>query len=280
MMNEYLTYNEIDAATDAVRARLTTIPDIALILGSGLGELAESVENATIIPTQEIPFWPVSTVPGHKGRLVIGELEGKKVLVLQGRTHYYEGHQISKIGLPIRVMQRLGVKTLILTNASGGLNDDYYPGDLMIIKDHLGLLPMAGENPLRGPNLDEFGPRFPDMSAIYNPELIELTENVAAQLGVEMRKGVYVGLSGPSFETPADCRFLKMVGADAVGMSTVPEAIVAKHGGMAVLGIATITNKIDPDGTNQASHQEVLEVGDQLAPKLMKVIRGVLQNLP
>lgn len=279
-MNEYLTYNEIDAATDAVRARLTTIPDIALILGSGLGELAESVENATIIPTQEIPFWPVSTVPGHKGRLVIGELEGKKVLVLQGRTHYYEGHQISKIGLPIRVMQRLGVKTLILTNASGGLNDDYYPGDLMIIKDHLGLLPMAGENPLRGPNLDEFGPRFPDMSAIYNPELIELTENVAAQLGVEMRKGVYVGLSGPSFETPADCRFLKMVGADAVGMSTVPEAIVAKHGGMAVLGIATITNKIDPDGTNQASHQEVLEVGDQLAPKLMKVIRGVLQKLP
>ena len=235
-MNEYLTYNEIDAATDAVRARLTTIPDIALILGSGLGELAESVENATIIPTQEIPFWPVSTVPGHKGRLVIGELEGKKVLVLQGRTHYYEGHQISKIGLPIRVMQRLGVKTLILTNASGGLNDDYYPGDLMIIKDHLGLLPMAGENPLRGPNLDEFGPRFPDMSAIYN--------------------------------------------ADAVGMSTVPEAIVAKHGGMAVLGIATITNKIDPDGTNQASHQEVLEVGDQLAPKLMKVIRGVLQKLP
>ncbi len=279
-MNEYLTYNEIDAATDAVRAQLTTIPDIALILGSGLGELAESVDNATIIPTQEIPFWPVSTVPGHKGRLVIGELEGKKVLVLQGRTHYYEGHQISKIGLPIRVMQRLGVKTLILTNASGGLNDDYYPGDLMIIKDHLGLLPMAGENPLRGPNLDEFGPRFPDMSAIYNPELIELTENVAAQLGVEMRKGVYVGLSGPSFETPADCRFLKMVGADAVGMSTVPEAIVAKHGGMAVLGIATITNKIDPDGTNQASHQEVLEVGDQLAPKLMKVIRGVLQKLP
>jgi len=280
MMNEFLTYNEIDAATDAVRARITTIPDIALILGSGLGELAESVENATVIPTQEIPFWPVSTVPGHKGRLVIGELEGKKVLVLQGRTHYYEGHQTSKIGLPIRVMQRLGVKTLILTNASGGLNDDYYPGDLMIIKDHLGLLPMAGENPLRGPNLDEFGPRFPDMSAIYNPELIELTENVAAQLGVEMRKGVYVGLSGPSFETPADCRFLKMVGADAVGMSTVPEAIVAKHGGMAVLGIATITNKIDPDGTNQATHQEVLEVGDQLAPKLMKVIRGVLQKLP
>ena len=278
-MSEYIGYHEIDSATDAVRARLTIIPDIALILGSGLGKLAESIQNPTIIPTREIPFWPVSTVPGHKGRLVIGELEGKKVLVLQGRTHYYEGHNISKIGLPIRVMQRLGIKTLILTNASGGLNEDFYPGDLMIIKDHLALLPMAGENPLRGPNLDEFGPRFPDMSAVYSPELIALTEQVAAEMGIAMQKGVYVCLSGPTFETPADCRFLKKVGADAVGMSTVPEAIVARHGGMNILGIATITNKIDPDGTNKATHQEVLEMGDQLAPKLMRVIRGVLRKL-
>ena len=262
-----------------MRARLTTEPEIALILGSGLGELAESIENPVIIPTHEIPFWPQSTVPGHKGRLVIGELEGKQVLVLQGRTHYYEGHSVSKIGLPIRVMQRLGIKTLILTNASGGLHDDFYPGDIMLIKDHLSLMPMAGENPLRGPNLDEFGPRFPDMSAIYNPELIELAEDVANGLGLKLHKGVYVFLSGPSFETPADCRFLKMVGVDAVGMSTVPEAIVAKHGGMDILGFATITNKIDPDGTNKASHEEVLEVGDQLAPNLMKIIRGVLRRL-
>ena len=278
-MTEFLSYHEIDAATDAVRARLTTEPEIALILGSGLGELAESIENPVIIPTHEIPFWPQSTVPGHKGRLVIGELEGKQVLVLQGRTHYYEGHSVSKIGLPIRVMQRLGIKTLILTNASGGLHDDFYPGDIMLIKDHLSLMPMAGENPLRGPNLDEFGPRFPDMSAIYNPELIELAEDVASGLGLKLHKGVYVFLSGPSFETPADCRFLKMVGVDAVGMSTVPEAIVAKHGGMDILGFATITNKIDPDGTNKASHEEVLEVGDQLAPNLMKIIRGVLRRL-
>ena len=278
-MTEFLSYHEIDAATDAVRARLTTEPQIALILGSGLGELAESIENPVIIPTHEIPFWPQSTVPGHKGRLVIGELEGKQVLVLQGRTHYYEGHSVSKIGLPIRVMQRLGIKTLILTNASGGLHDDFYPGDIMLIKDHLALLPMAGENPLRGPNLDEFGPRFPDMSAIYNPELIELAEDVANGLGLKLHQGVYVCLSGPSFETPADCRFLKMVGVDAVGMSTVPEAIVAKHGGMDILGFATITNKIDPDGTNKASHEEVLEVGDQLAPNLMKIIRGVLRRL-
>jgi purine-nucleoside phosphorylase len=278
-MSEFITYHEIDAATEAVRARLTTTPQIALILGSGLGELADSIENPTIIPTDEIPFWPVSTVPGHKGRLVIGELEGKQVLVLQGRTHYYEGHPISKIGLPIRVMQRLGIKTLILTNASGGLNDNFYPGDIMLIKDHLALLPMAGENPLRGPNLDEFGPRFPPMSEVYNHELIALAQEVGKELGIALHEGVYVCLAGPSFETPADCRFLKMVGADAVGMSTVPEAIVAKHGGMDILGFATITNKIDPDGTNKASHEEVLEVGDQLAPNLMKVIRGVLRRL-
>ena len=153
-MTEFLTYHEIDTATDAVRARLISTPEIALI--AGLGELADSIENPTIIPTHEIPFWPVSTVPGHKGRLVIGELEGKQVLVLQGRTHYYEGHNISRVGLPIRVMQRLGIKTLVLTNASGGLHDDFYPGDIMLIKDHLALLPMTGENPLRGPNLDEF----------------------------------------------------------------------------------------------------------------------------
>ena len=278
-MSEYLSYQEIDAATSAVRARLSIIPEIALILGSGLGELADSVENASIIPTNEIPFWPVSTVPGHKGRLVIGKLEGKQVLVLQGRTHFYEGHPISKIGLPIRVMQRLGIKTLILTNASGGLNDDFYPGDIMLIKDHLALLPMAGENPLRGPNLDEFGPRFPPMSEVYNHELIELAQQVGKDLGIALHEGVYVCLAGPSFETPADCRFLKMVGADAVGMSTVPEAIVAKHGGMSILGFATITNKIDPDGTNKASHEEVLQVGDILAPNLMKIIRGVLQRL-
>lgn len=278
-MADFVTIPQIDAATDAVQARIHTQPRIALILGSGLGELADSVENPTIIPTREIPFWPVSTVPGHKGRLIIGQLEGKDVLVLQGRTHFYEGHDISRIGLPIRVMQRLGIKTLILTNASGGLKDDFFAGDLMLIKDHLALLPMAGENPLRGPNLDEFGPRFPDMSAVYNPELIQLAEEVGAELGLTLKKGVYVGLSGPSFETPADCRFLKMVGADAVGMSTVPEAIVAKHGGMAILGIATITNKIDPDGTNKATHEEVLQVGDQIAPNLMKLLRGVLRRL-
>ncbi|NLA80781.1 MAG: purine-nucleoside phosphorylase, partial [Chloroflexi bacterium] len=180
-MSKFITIEQIDAATDAIRARTDIQPEIALILGSGLGELADSVENPTIIPTRELPHWPVSTVPGHKGRLVIGELEGKKVLVLQGRTHYYEGHGMSQIGLPIRVMQRLGIKTLILTNAAGGLRESFFAGDLMIITDHLALLPMAGENPLRGPNLDEFGTRFPDMSAVYDPEYIELTREVGKE---------------------------------------------------------------------------------------------------
>lgn len=278
-MSKFITIEQIDAATDAIRARTSVQPEIALILGSGLGELADSIENPTIIPTRELPHWPVSTVPGHKGRLVIGDLEGKKVLVLQGRTHFYEGHGISQIGLPIRVMQRLGIKKLIVTNAAGGLRDSFNAGDLMIITDHLALLPMAGENPLRGPNLDEFGTRFPDMSQVYDPEYIRLTREASQELGIAMHEGVYVCLSGPTFETPTDCRFLKMVGVDAVGMSTVPEAIVAKHGGMRILGISTITNKIDPDGTNKATHEEVLETGDIIAPKLMKIVRTMVGRM-
>ena len=278
-MSKFITIEQIDAATDAIRARTDIKPEIAMILGSGLGELADSIENPTIIPTREIPHWPVSTVPGHKGRLVIGTLEGKKVLVLQGRTHYYEGHEISQIGLPIRVMQRLGIEKLIITNAAGGLRESFVTTDLMIITDHLALLPMCGVNPLRGPNLDEFGTRFPDMSAVYDPEYIQLARKVGQEQGIPMQEGVYACLSGPTFETPADCRFLKLVGVDAVGMSTVPEAIVAKHGGMRILGISTITNKIDPDGTNKATHEEVLEAGDIIAPKLMKIVRTVVGRM-
>ena len=278
-MSAFITMHEIDSAADALRARISIKPEVGLILGSGLGDLAAMIENGVVIPTRQIPYWPVSTAPGHQGKIIIGQLEGQNVLVLQGRTHYYEGYDVSQIGLPIRVMQRLGVKTLVVTNASGGLNDQFFAGDLMLIKDHLSFLPMAGENPLRGPNLDEFGPRFPDMSQTYDPRLIALAEEAAAEEGLVLRKGVYVCISGPSFETPADCRFLKMAGADAVGMSTVPEVIVARHGGMSILGIASITNKIDPDGTNKATHEEVLAVGDQIVPRLTLVLRGVLRRL-
>lgn len=278
-MSEFITMQQINAATDAVKARINIEPEIALILGSGLGDLADAVENQTVIPTHEIPHWPVSTVLGHKGRLVIGMLESKKVLVLQGRSHYYEGNSMSKVGLPIRVMQRLGIHTIILTNAAGGLNLGFHAGDLMMITDHLSLLPIAGENPLRGPNLDEFGPRFPDMSHVYDLDLQEIAREVSHSEGIELKEGVYAVLAGPSFETPADCRFLRMIGADAVGMSTVPEAIVARHGGQRVLGISGISNKIAANGLNEATHEEVLTAGSVIVPKLTRILRGVLQKL-
>jgi purine-nucleoside phosphorylase len=278
-MSDFITIEQIDAATAYIRERISLQPQIGLVLGSGLGALAEAVENPVVIPTRDIPHWPISTVAGHEGRLVIGWLEGKAVLVLQGRAHYYEGHSMSRIGLPVRVMQRLGMHTLILTNAAGGLNPEFSPGDLMLITDHLSLLPMTGPNPLRGPNLDEFGPRFPDMSQVYDLGLLSLAQQVSGANTLAVRQGVYVCLSGPSFETPADCRFLRQAGADAVGMSTVPEAIVAKHGGMQVLGISGISNKIDLSGKNVASHEEVLEAGKVIVPKLTTLIKGVLAAL-
>jgi len=278
-MSDFITIEQIDAAADIIRARVALRPEVGLVLGSGLGALAEAVEDPVVVPTSEIPFWPQPTVAGHQGQLVFGLLEGKAVLVLQGRAHYYEGYSMSRIGLPVRVMQRLGIHILILTNAAGGLNPAFSPGDLMLISDHLSLLPMTGPNPLRGPNLDEFGPRFPDMSQVYDPHLLALAQKVSDANGLAVKQGVYVCLSGPSFETPADCRFLRMAGADAVGMSTVPEAIVAKHGGMAVLGISGISNKIDINGKNIASHEEVLQAGQVIVPKLTTLIRGVLAEL-
>lgn len=278
-MSDIITMQEIDTAAAVVRGRISIQPKIALILGSGLGPLADEVESPAIIPTSEIPHWPVSTVQGHSGRLVIGRLMGKAILVLQGRAHYYEGYSMSRIGLPVRVMQRLGIQTVVLTNAAGGINPDYSAGDLMLITDHLSLLPMTGPNPLRGPNLDDFGPRFPDMSQVYDQELITLAQKVSDEANLNVRRGIYAGLSGPSFETPADCRFLRLAGADAVGMSTVPEAIVARHGGQRVLGISGISNKIDLNGTNIASHEEVLEAGKVIVPKLTTIIKGVLASL-
>ncbi len=278
-MSDTITMQEINAAAACVRGRISIQPQIALILGSGLGPLADEVESPAIIPTNEIPNWPVSTVQGHKGQLLIGRLMGKPILVLQGRAHYYEGYSMSRIGLPVRVMQRLGVRTVVLTNAAGGINPEFFAGDLMLITDHLSLLPMTGPNPLRGPNLDEFGPRFPDMSEVYDKELLALAQQVSDEQNLNVRRGVYAGLSGPSFETPADCRFLRQAGADAVGMSTVPEAIVARHGGLRVLGISGISNKIDINGNNVASHEEVLEAGKIIVPKLSALIKGVLARL-
>jgi purine-nucleoside phosphorylase len=279
-MSDFITLEMIDRAVDVIRSKTSRKPEVGLILGSGLGDLADSIQPADYIDYREIPEWPRSTIMGHKGRLVIGELESKSVLTMQGRAHYYEGYPMHVVGFPIRVMIRLGIKYLIVTNAAGAVHPDYLPGDLMLIKDHLSLVGMCGLNPLRGPNIDELGERFPDMSQAYNPALLKLAKEAAAEKGIQPREGVYICLSGPSFETPADLRFLRTIGADAVGMSTVPEVIVAHHGGIKVLGISGISNKANLDGSNVTTHEEVLEAGKVLVPKLDAIVRGVLRRIP
>lgn len=278
-MTKYLTMGMIDSVVKIIQSKTDHKPTIGMILGSGLGGLAKSVQNADVIPYADIEGWPLSTVVGHSGQLVIGELEGKAVLVMQGRTHFYEGYDMPILGLPVRVMKRLGIDILIVTNAAGAVNPDYQPGDLMLLTDHLNLIGMAGQNPLRGPNLDEFGPRFPDMSKVYDRELQKLANQVGDENGLDLQHGVYVCLAGPSFETPADLRFLRAVGVDAVGMSTVPEATVARHSGMRVMGVSGISNKANLDGETETTHEEVLEAGEVLVPKLTKLVRGVLQKL-
>lgn len=278
-MNEFITIKDIDNAADAIRARISIEPEVGMILGTGLGELADSVKNAVIIPNNQIPNWPISTVEGHKGRLVIGTLEGVKVIVLQGRSHFYEGYSMGKITLPVRVMQRLGCGMMIVTNAAGAINPEFVPGDLMLINDHLNLLGMGGANPLKGPNLDEFGVRFPDMSQPYDRTLLSLARETCSEADMPYQEGVYVALAGPSFESPAELRFLQKIGADAVGMSTVHEVIVARHGGMRVLGVSGISNKANLDGSTITTHEEVLEAGNVLVPKLTTLIRGFLAKL-
>jgi purine-nucleoside phosphorylase len=278
-MDEYPTLEQIDQIADKIRSRITDSPRVGLVLGSGLGELAETLKSPVRIPYGEIPPWPVSTVEGHQGQLVIGKLEGQDVLFMQGRTHFYEGYSMPQIGLPVRVMQRLGVEIFIVTNAAGAVNPDFTPGDLMLITDHLNLIGMAGNTALRGPNLDELGPRFPDMGQAYDRELIALARQVATENSIHLQEGVYICLAGPSYETPADLRFLRAAGADAVGMSTVPEVTVARHGGQRVLGISGISNKANLDGNTITTHEEVLEAGQVIVPKLKTIIRGVLRRL-
>jgi purine-nucleoside phosphorylase len=278
-MKERFSIEEIDQAVNVVRERTMHQPKIGLILGSGLGTLADAVEKPDTIPYQDIPFWPGSTVEGHQGSLVIGQLMGAPVLVMQGRSHFYEGYSMAEVTLPVRIMQRLGLETLIVTNAAGAINQSFEPGDVMLITDHISLLGMTGFNPLRGPNLDDFGVRFPDMSQAYDRGLMQLARQVAQENVISLREGVYIAISGPSFETPADLRFLHTIGVDAVGMSTVPEVIVARHGGMRVLGFSGISNKADLGGNAPTTHDEVLEAGRVIVPKLQTIIQGVLSRI-
>jgi len=278
-MDQFVTIKEIDDATNFIRSKAKISPKIGLVLGSGLGGLADDVQNAVVIPFGEIPHWPVSTIQGHASRLLIGSLYGKPAMVMQGRVHYYEGYSMDQVTFPIRVMQRLGVELIILTNAAGAIRPEYQPGDVMVLNDHIALIGMAGLNPLRGPNLNEFGERFPDMSQPYDREIIKLAKKVAADKGITLHEGIYVCLSGPSFESPADLRFLRLIGADAVGMSTVPETIIARHGRTRVLAFSGISNKANLDGSTETTHEEVLEAGKLIVPKLTGIIRGVIEAL-
>jgi purine-nucleoside phosphorylase len=278
-MLTHFALEQIDEVVKAIQARTAYQPRVAIILGSGLNALADSVEKPDVIPFSDLPHFPVSTVMGHAGRLVIGNLEGQSVFVMQGRIHFYEGYSMAQVTLPIRVMQRLGIEILIVTNAAGGVNPSFTPGDVMLITDNLNLVGMTGLNPLIGPNLDEIGPRFPDMSQAYDRSLCDLARGVAKKEVIQLHEGVYAGLSGPSFESPADLRFLRLIGTDSVGMSTVPEVIVARHGGMRVLGLSGISNKANLDGSTVTTHQEVMEAGKVITPKMEKLIRGVLRQL-
>jgi len=276
-MQTHFNLEQIDETVNAILARTLFRPHIAIILGSGLNDFADSVQNANRLPFSTLANFPVATVQGHIGQLVIGELEGRDVFVMQGRIHFYEGYSMAQVTLPVRVMQRLGIEILIVTNAAGGVHPDFEPGDVMLITDNLNLMGMSGFNPLMGPNLDEIGPRFPDMSQAYDRSLGDMARKVAKENNITLREGVYAGLSGPSFESPADLRFLRMAGVDAVGMSTVPEVIVARHGGICVLGLSGISNKANLDGSTITTHEEVIEAGTIITPKIEKIIRGVLR---
>ncbi len=267
--------------------------DAAIILGSGLSGLADQVTEADVLPYASIPYMAMSTVPGHAGRLVLGRLGGATVWIMQGRLHYYEGHSWAQIVFPLRIMQHVGLDTLIVTNAAGGIRADLRAGDLMLIMDHLNLVGMAGNNPLRGPNDDTFGPRFPSMSNAYDAGLARLARRAAHELQIDLREGIYAMVAGPNFETPAEVRFLRLIGADAVGMSTVPEVLVARHGGLRVLGLSLISNvavdtlpaAVAGDGISgpapalEATHEEVLEAGRMAAPKLTALIQRLIERI-
>lgn len=278
-MEQYISLAQIDEAVKAVQKRISIKPTVGIILGSGLNGLADSVQNAVFIPYNDLPHFPVSTVHGHIGRFVIGQLEGVDVLVMQGRIHYYEGYTMGQVTLPVRVMNRMGIGSMIVTNAAGGVHPDFQPGDVMLITDQLNLMGMSGLNPLMGPNLDEIGPRFPDMSQPYDRTYCDLARKVAKAEKIKLQEGIYAGLSGPSFESPADLRFLRLAGADAVGMSTVPEVIIARHGNMRVLGFSGVSNKANLDGSTITTHEEVIAAGKVITPKMEKIIRGVLREI-
>lgn len=276
MISEQEQNARLGEAQHYLRNQVGLSPELGIILGSGLGSFADLIEEKTVIPYQDIPHFPVSTVEGHAGQWVIGTVDGRPVIVMQGRFHYYEGYSMHEVTFPIRVMQGLGVKGVIVTNAAGGINPEFRPGDLILIKDHIN---MMGDNPLRGANLSSLGPRFPDLSEGYNLEWRQRALTIMPNYGIRPQEGVYAAMSGPNYETPAEIRFLRTIGADMVGMSTVPEVLVANHGGMQVLGISCVTNMAAGILPQKLNHAEVMETADRVTKQFVSFVRGLIKEL-
>jgi purine-nucleoside phosphorylase len=268
--------SKMKEAVSYIESQSNVTPDFGLILGSGLGELADEIEDAVKIDYEKIPNFPVSTVEGHAGKLVIGKLKGKNVIAMQGRFHYYEGYSMQEVTFPVRVMKGLGVHSIVVTNACGGMNKDFEPGDLMLIEDHLN---MTGANPLIGPNEAELGPRFPDMSRAYTPDYIKTAKDVAKKIEIKVQQGVYAGITGPTYMTPAELIMLRNLGADTIGMSTVPEVIVASHMGMKVLGISCITDMAIGEELEPLTHAQVVEVANRTKPRFIQLVKEFLATV-
>ncbi|MGQ9864218.1 MAG: purine-nucleoside phosphorylase [Bacteroidia bacterium] len=275
-MNPIEAYEHFKQTLAYIRRFYSDAPEVGIVLGTGLGGLAEAIQAEQTLAYNFIPHFPISTVESHFGRLIFGTLSGKKVVAMQGRFHYYEGYSMYQITYPIRIMKLLGAHTLILSNAAGAVNLDFQVGDLMVITDHINLLP---ENPLRGINLDQLGPRFPDMSSPYDPELIARAEGIAQQLGIQLRKGVYVAVQGPNLETRSEYRYVRIIGGDVVGMSTVPECIVANHMGMRVFAMSIITDIGDPDHLKPIRLEEIIAAAKSSEPKLTRIIERLVAEL-
>ncbi len=267
---------KIEEASQFIDSRIRVQGKVGVILGTGLGDMAEKFSPRQALPYEEIPHFPRATAVGHAGRLILGRCSNKEVLVMQGRFHFYEGYPLAQVTFPVRVMKNLGIEILIVSNAAGGLNPLFAVGDVMIISDHINL---TGQNPLMGPNLDALGPRFPDMTAVYDQELIDLSERIAREKRITLRKGVYAGVTGPSLETPAETRFLRMIGADAVGMSTIPEAITGVHCGLCILAFSAISNVHNPDFPQPVSVEAILANAALAGGKMFDIIAGVLEKI-
>jgi purine-nucleoside phosphorylase len=267
---------EIEETAGFIASKTKEEPSVGIILGTGLGDLVEKISITQVLPYETIPHFPRSTVEGHAGRLIVARFAGKNVLVMQGRIHFYEGYSLTRVTFPVRVMRSMGVKILVISNAAGGLNLMFAPGDVMVITDHINF---TGQNPLIGPNLDALGPRFPDMAAVYDRVLINLAEQVAIEEKIKLQKGIYVGVTGPSMETPAETRFLRMIGADAVGMSTIPEVIVAAHCGLRIMGLSAISNVNRPDCMTPAPLEEILANAALAGHKMIRIVAGVLEKI-